>query len=112
MVRKMEKYKKQSKAYYRGCLLGCAIGDAMTYPKKQMSPAALRDLLGEDGFQELVTNDSVEKSLVSNDTQLAAFTADGLIWADSRAKETAAYAVLLVLGLAYLAAFALRWQVW
>lgn len=32
--------------------------------------------------------------------------------ADSSAKETAAYAVLLVLGLAYLAAFALRWQVW
>jgi len=85
---------KRSKAYYRGCMVGGAIGDALAYPRKYMSPAALSDLLGPRGIDRLIVNKAVGKALISDDTQLTAFTADGVIWADSRARKRGVYAYI------------------
>jgi ADP-ribosylglycohydrolase len=62
---------KDSKAYFRGCLLGGAIGDAL-------------------GYSDVIQG----KSLISHHTQMTVFTVDGLIWADNRAKRKGIYAYI------------------
>ena len=69
---------KTSKANFRGCLLGGAVGDAKGYD------------LRENG-----------KDLVSDNTQLTSFTVDGLIWADDRAVNKGVYAYIPCLFYSY-----------
>lgn len=69
---------KDSKDMFRGCLLGGAVADAKGY-----------DVL-EGG-----------KTLISDNTQMAAFTSDGLIWADQRAKRKGVYAYIPCLFYSY-----------
>ncbi len=85
---------KRSKAYFRGCLLGGAIGDALVYPLRSMDKAALSDALTDGKVTGLICHDAVGRALVSDDTQLMAFTADGMIWADKRAHEKGVYAYI------------------
>ncbi|MDR1816120.1 MAG: ADP-ribosylglycohydrolase family protein [Clostridiales Family XIII bacterium] len=60
---------KIDKDHFRGCLLGGGTGDARGYRER------------EDG-----------KDLISDNTQMSIFTADGLLWADARAKRKGIYA--------------------
>lgn len=69
---------KDSKAYFRGCLLGGAIGDALGYANRVFG-----------------------KTLVSHHTQMSVFTVDGLLWADSRVKRKGVYAYVPCLFFAY-----------
>lgn len=69
---------KDSKAFFRGCLLGGAIGDALGYGEQNQG-----------------------KSLVSHHTQLTVFTVDGLLWADKRAKGKGVYAYIPCIFYAY-----------
>jgi ADP-ribosylglycohydrolase len=69
---------KLTKANFRGCLLGGAVGDALAYD----------------------TNEG-GKNLISDNTQLASFTVDGLIWADDRAVNRGVYAYLPCLFYSY-----------
>lgn len=62
---------KDSKAYFRGCLLGGAIGDAL-------------------GYSDVIQG----KSLISHHTQMTVFTVDGLVWADNRVKRKGIYAYI------------------
>ena len=66
------------KDHFRGCLLGGATGDAKGY-----------DGLGD------------KKHLISDNTQLSIFTADGIIWADARAKRKGVYAYVPCLFYSY-----------
>lgn len=69
---------KLNKANYRGCLLGCAVGDSKSYGVR------------ENG-----------KDLISDNTQLTSFTVDGLLWADDRAVNKGVYAYIPCLFYSY-----------
>ncbi len=60
-----------------GCLLGGAVGDAFGYAVEFQSLAAIRQRYGPDGLQTPVWRDG--RLLVSDDTQMTVFTADGLV---------------------------------
>ena len=82
---------KNSKAYFRGCLLGGAIGDAFGYPVEMLSWKEIQREYGEQGIKDLVLHKEKGKALISDDTQLTTFTVDGLLWADRRAKQRGIY---------------------
>src|SRR5689334_16519334 len=68
----------------RGCLLGGAVGDALGYPIEFLSLAAIRQQYGSNGVQGFA---HVAKALISDDTQMTLFTAEGLIRAIVRDRE-------------------------
>lgn len=82
---------KNSKAYFRGCLLGGAIGDALGYPMEMMTRKEIEDRYGEHGIREMILDETSGKALISDDTQMTTFTVDGLIWANTRAKQRGIY---------------------
>ena len=61
-----------------GCLLGGAVGDALGYKVEFSSLRAIRERFGPAGIQEPVLS-AAGKAVVSDDTQMTLFTAEGLI---------------------------------
>lgn len=61
-----------------GCLLGGAVGDALGYKVEFCSLREIRERFGPAGIQQPVLN-SAGKVVVSDDTQMTLFTADGLV---------------------------------
>ena len=61
-----------------GCLLGGAIGDALGYRVEFLSLRAIRERFGPAGIQEPVLSPA-GAAVVSDDTQMTLFTAEGLI---------------------------------
>lgn len=74
----MERRMKISKDYYRGCILGGAVGDAKGYDM-------------EEGGQDLISDNS----------QLTFFTVDGLLWANDRVTKRGIYAYIPCLFYSY-----------
>lgn len=64
---------------YLGCMLGGAIGDALGYPVEFMSRTEICQKYGPHGITELQTDPRSGKALISDDTQMALFTANGLL---------------------------------
>lgn len=62
-----------------GCMLGGAIGDSMGYIKEQLDAGILEDSMDE--ITEPLYNKESGSVLVSDDTQMALFTMDGMEWA-------------------------------
>lgn len=85
---------KDSKAYFRGCLLGGAIGDALGYPVEFLTLEEIKKVYGPEGIRTLQINETSGKALISDDTQMAVFTVDGLVWADNKAKTKGNYAYI------------------
>lgn len=65
-----------------GCLLGGAIGDAMGYPVEFMRYSDITRYYGGAGVRDLS-----ESGLVSDDTQMTLFTAEGLLTAHRKGKS-------------------------
>ena len=65
-----------------GCLLGGAIGDAMGYPVEFMRYAEITRYFGGAGVRDLS-----ESNLISDDTQMTLFTAEGLLNAHKSGKS-------------------------
>ena len=63
---------------YKGALLGGAVGDALGYPIEFMNLEHIRKVFGENGLYDYVLSNT-GKALISDDTQMTMFTADGLI---------------------------------
>lgn len=76
----MEKNKKDK---IRGSLIGGAIGDALGYPVEFMSLAAIKNKYGKDGITDFEINEK-SKAIVSDDTQMTLFTANGLMFGVTR----------------------------
>jgi hypothetical protein len=68
---------KRSLEHFRGCLLGGAIGDALGYPIEFMSNPEIQDLIPSTSG----------KAVISDDTQMTLFTAEGLLRAETMWKE-------------------------
>ncbi len=92
---------RRSKAYYRGCLLGGAVGDALGYTVEFLSDKEIREQYGEKGIRDPICDESTGKALISDDTQMTVFTTDGLLWADSKAKTKGIYSYIPCLFYAY-----------
>ena len=67
---------------YRGCLLGGAAGDALGYPVEFDSRAAILSAYGPQGITDYVLTDGTAQ--ISDDTQMTLFTANALLFADTR----------------------------
>ena len=76
---------KRTQNYFRGCLLGCAIGDAFGEPVKLMMYDKIQEIYGENGLNELIIEE--RKAMITDDTQLTCFTAEGLIRSGVRAQQ-------------------------
>ena len=68
----------ERKRIFRGCLLGGAIGDALGAPVEFMSLAEIRETFGRSGITEFTTAFD-RKGAITDDTQMALFTAEGLL---------------------------------
>ncbi|MGE6259925.1 ADP-ribosylglycohydrolase family protein [Heyndrickxia sporothermodurans] len=65
-------------------LLGGAIGDALGYVVEFLKLEDIKSKFGKNGITDLVINSQKGKALISDDTQMTLFTADGLMWAYHR----------------------------
>lgn len=73
---------KRSADFFRGCLLGGAMGDALGWPVEFMRMSDIVRRFGAGGVRELHPAPS-GKAEITDDTQLTIFTAEGLLRAKS-----------------------------
>ena len=66
----------------RGCLIGGAIGDALGYAVEFEKEYEIFDSYGEEGITEYELTNG--KALISDDTQMTLFTANGLLVGETR----------------------------
>lgn len=70
---------------FRGALLGEACGDALGYPLAALSVGTIERKFGPYGLRTLVRSKQAGKlAPVTDNTQLALATVDGLLWADAK----------------------------
>ena len=75
----------------RGCLFGGAVGDALGYPVEFMGEKAIFSQYGNRGIQEYELDPVSGKALISDDTQMTLFTANGLLVGDTRGHTRGAF---------------------
>ena len=84
----------------RGCLLGGAAGDALGYPVEFQSAGQITARFGPEGIRDYVRDAAAGKALISDDTQMTLFTANGILVGETRGAlrgtrgDTAGYAAL------------------
>lgn len=79
---------KRSKEYYRGCLIGGAIGDAMGWPVEFLSLDEIKRKYGSKGIRDLqISNNG--KAEITDDTQMTLFTAEGILQAEMYRRDNA-----------------------
>ncbi len=74
---------KRSQEYYRGCLLGGAIGDALGRPVEFLSLPDIQQQYGAGGTQDLRLAEYGQAEF-TDDTQMTLFTAEGILRAQTR----------------------------
>ncbi len=68
----------------RGCILGGAVGDALGYPVEFLREAQIFHQYGRNGITAYTLDPATGKALISDDTQMSLFTANGLLVGDTR----------------------------
>lgn len=63
--------------YFRGCLLGGAVGDALGWPVEFLLDIEIKEKYGAKGITDLVIGEK-GKAEITDDTQMTLFTAEGL----------------------------------
>ena len=74
---------KRNQNHFGGCIVGGAIGDALGLPVEFLQWAQIKRHYGEQGITDLIPG-SKGKALISDDTQMTMFTAEGHLRAISR----------------------------
>ena len=69
---------KKSKEYFRGCLLGGAIGDALGWPVEFLDDSEIKMKYGEKGVTDLIIGKN-GRAEITDDTQMTLFTGEGLL---------------------------------
>lgn len=72
--------------YYRGCLIGGAVGDALGWPVEFMHMNDIKRNFGEHGITDLVIANN-GYSEITDDTQMTIFTIEGLLRAENRGRS-------------------------
>lgn len=81
-IERIEEIKREKRVNLdriRGCLFGGAVGDALGYPVEFMSESAILGCYGTEGITEYALDRTTGKVLISDDTQMTLFTANGLL---------------------------------
>ena len=78
----MEKSKKQNQI--RGSLIGGAAGDALGYAVEFWNEDQIFSRYGSGGIRSYTLDRASGKALISDDTQMTLFTANGLLFAETR----------------------------
>ena len=68
----------------RGCLVGGAVGDALGYPVEFLHEGEIFKKFGNDGIKDYSLDTFSGKALISDDTQMTLFTANGILVRDTR----------------------------
>lgn len=68
----------------RGCLFGGAVGDALGYPVEFLSYNRIRQKYGPRGIRQYALDPATGLALISDDTQMSLFTANGILFRDTR----------------------------
>ncbi len=74
---------KRTSAFFQGCILGGAVGDALGSPIEFMSIDQIRSEIGETGLQDF-SEAYGRLGAVTDDTQMTLFTTEGLILSNVR----------------------------
>ncbi len=74
---------KGNQEYFRGCLVGGAIGDALGWPVEFLELEEIIHRFGEGGIRDLVLSSS-GKAEITDDTQMTLFTAEGILRSETR----------------------------
>ncbi len=69
---------------FLGSMLGGAVGDALGYAVEFKGINEIRRIYGENGISDYKLTDGV--ALISDDTQMTLFTANGILYAETRGK--------------------------
>lgn len=78
---------RKDKEFFRGCLIGGAIGDAMGWPVEFLSLEQIKSRYSQQGITNLQSKIN-GKAEITDDTQMTLFTAEGIIRAEAnRAKD-------------------------
>lgn len=77
---------KKSKEFFRGCLVGGAIGDALGWPIEFLKLNEITHRYGAHGIQEMQLS-SAGKAEITDDTQMTLFTAEGILRAQTRGMD-------------------------
>lgn len=70
----------------RGCLLGGAAGDALGYPVEFSTAYDIVQEYGPRGITTYQPDPAWGKALISDDTQMTLFTANGMLWGQTQQK--------------------------
>jgi ADP-ribosylglycohydrolase len=73
---------KRNKEFFRGCLVGGAIGDALGWPVEFLRLSEIVRRFGAGGIRDLLLGPS-GKAEITDDTQMTIFTAEGLLRAET-----------------------------
>lgn len=68
----------------RGCMVGGAVGDALGYAVEFWDEDRIFSTYGASGITEYALDAATGKALISDDTQMALFTANGLLFGHTR----------------------------
>ena len=80
---KVQNRNRNTPEYFRGCLIGGAIGDALGYAVEFLSYPSIVAKYGKDGITKY-DNKEGQKALISDDTQMTLFTANGILIGKTR----------------------------
>lgn len=78
---------KSKRALFEGCLVAGAVGDALGYAVEFMRLPEIVSRYGEKGIFEPELDFETGTAILSDDTQMTLFTADGLLWAYPACRE-------------------------
>ncbi len=70
----------------RGCIFGGAVGDALGYPVEFLSEEMIFGRYGAKGITAYEKDPATGKALISDDTQMSLFTANGLLVGETRGR--------------------------
>ncbi|MHB8575003.1 MAG: ADP-ribosylglycohydrolase family protein [Dehalococcoidia bacterium] len=87
--------------FFTGCLLGGAVGDALGAPIEFLSLPDIRSQFGSAGLQDFSPAYG-RRGAVTDDTQMTLFTAEGLLRADNRLRDTGSMDSVTLVYRAYL----------
>ncbi|NLN88291.1 MAG: ADP-ribosylglycohydrolase family protein [Syntrophomonadaceae bacterium] len=73
---------RRDQEFFRGCLLGGAVGDALGYAVEFTSLNAIKTKYGPQGINKLP-----QPAFISDDTQMTMFTGEGLLRAGNRDRD-------------------------
>ena len=82
----LEQVNKKERALdrIRGCMIGGAAGDALGYPVEFMTYDRILSAFGPDGIRAYQIDPESQLALISDDTQMSLYTANGILYGETR----------------------------